>query len=1009
MPPSSGDPVLHLRLFGGCEFRHADSIVRLETIKTSALLAYLALQRVPQPRHKLIGLLWGNLPEASARANLRHALWHLRSVFSSPEHPPLILTEQQTVAFNPAVPYSLDVEEFLLRLKREAELTSDATHPDHRATLLREAMDLYGGDLLEGFYVDDAPAFEEWLLVERERLRAQAVDALHRLVAYYFSWGEYDPGLDYARRLLEMEPWWEDAHRQMMRLLALSGQRSAALAQYETCRRVLAEQLNAEPSPETQTLYESIRVSAEEMQPPHTAAPVCHLPPQDTPFVGRAEELTRLAALLRNPACQLITLVGPGGVGKTRLAIRAAVNADTYRDGIFFVPLVGVGSADLLVSAIADAIGLMFQGGANPQTVLLDYLREKELLLLMDNFEHLLAGADLATEILQAATRVKMLVTSRERLNLREEWLFEVEGLDYPTDEVRGRRDEKTPASSFTRSVHPLAFDSYSAVQLFIQGAQRVRLGFGLADDDKPFVARLCQLVDGMPLAIELAANWVRILSCQEIVARMEQGMDFLATTWRDLPARHRSMCAVFERSWQLLSHEERRVFKRLSVFRGGFQLDAAEQVAGANLGLLVSLGDKSFLRCNPAGRYDVHELLRQHGEEKLSDEEKTRAREHHAQYWAEFLHQREETVWGPSQKQVLDEIAEEIENVRAAWTWALQNRQVIDLDRATHSLFVLYDTRGLQQEGADAFKRAIEQLGGTERMLSSPEAAEALVLTKLVGRLAMFCDRLSLWQQGWELARQSLASAHRLNAPGEIAMSLAALVNNTSELGEYAQAKQWGLQDLALARARGTPRQAAAALQRLGDIDRALGDYAQAKQFLTESIAISEKNGNDEMRGYSLIILGYLECELREYAAAKQHGEEVIRVFQTLGNPLTTTHGFCILGQAALGVHAHPEAQAQFCRALEFAKLAQSQCRMLEVVYWLALLLTQKGDRARAAELASLVKYHPQTELEWRDCAVRLLAELESQLPPEVIAAAKEKAQRAKLEEVVETVLADR
>jgi len=315
MDSSSFAPAWHLRLFGGCEFRHADSIVRLETIKTSALLAYLALQRVPQPRHKLIGLLWSNLPEASARANLRHALWHLRSVFCSPDRPSLILTEQQTVAFNPAVPYSLDVEEFLLRLKREAELTSDATHPDHRATLLREAIDLYGGDLLEGFYVDDAPAFEEWLLVERERLRAQAVDALHRLVAYYVGWGEYDTGLYYARRLLEMEPWLEEAHRQMMRLHALSGQRSAALAQYETCRRVLAEELNAEPSPETQALKESIRVSAKEIRQPRASASARHLPPQATPFVGRAEELTRLAALLCNPACQLITLVGPGGVG----------------------------------------------------------------------------------------------------------------------------------------------------------------------------------------------------------------------------------------------------------------------------------------------------------------------------------------------------------------------------------------------------------------------------------------------------------------------------------------------------------------------------------------------------------------------------------------------------------------------------------------------------------------------------------------------------------------------
>jgi DNA-binding SARP family transcriptional activator len=509
---SSHEPWLRLRLLGGCEFQRANGAVRLESVKTGALLAYLALQADPQPRHKLMGLLWGDLPEASARRNLRHALWNLRHRFDSSDHPPLILSDQQTIQFNHDADYWLDVETFEQYVRREAQLTGDATHPDSRATLLRGAMDAYRGDLLEGFHVDDAPAFEEWLLVERERLRALAIETLHRLVGYYIGWGEYADGLEYARRLLAMEPWREEAHRQMMRLLALSGQRAAALAQYETCRRVLAEELSAEPSPETQALYESIRASAEETRQPRAAAPPRILPLQTTPFVGRTEELEKIAELVRDPACRLITLVGPGGIGKTRLAVRAAADIVTFRDGIFFIPLVGVGSADLIVSAIADVLGSSFHGGESTRIQLLNYLRDKELLLVLDNFEHLLASAPTVTEILLTALRAKILVTSRERLNLSEEWLFQVEGLAFPKDEGGRMRDGKISASSFIPP--PSSLESYGAVQLFLQTARRVRLGFVLAEEDKPVVAQFCRMVEGMPLAIELAAAWVRALSC---------------------------------------------------------------------------------------------------------------------------------------------------------------------------------------------------------------------------------------------------------------------------------------------------------------------------------------------------------------------------------------------------------------------------------------------------------------------------------------------------------------
>ena len=256
-------PWLKISLLGGCKFQCEGSIVRLETAKTGALLAYLALQSKPQPRQKLTGLFWGDQPEDSARRNLRHALWNIRQQFQCPDQPPVLLGDSQEIAFNLDAGDWLDVREFEQCLQSESEITTAALRADDRFALLRQAADLYGGDLLDGVNVADAPEFEQWLLVERERLRAQMLETLQRLVGYDVDWGDYATALEHVRRLLALEPWLEEAHRQKMRLLALGGQHSAALAQYETCRRVLAEELDVEPSRETRALYESIRTSIE--------------------------------------------------------------------------------------------------------------------------------------------------------------------------------------------------------------------------------------------------------------------------------------------------------------------------------------------------------------------------------------------------------------------------------------------------------------------------------------------------------------------------------------------------------------------------------------------------------------------------------------------------------------------------------------------------------------------------------------------------------------------------
>jgi len=381
------------------------------------------------------------------------------------------------------------------------------------------------------------------------------------------------------------------------------------------------------------------------------------LPIPSTSFVGRKDELARIAALFADPNCRLLTLLGPGGIGKTRLALQFVTTQAQFIDGAYFAPLTPVSSPDLIPSAIASALQITFFNATDLRRQLVDYLHEKNLLLVMDNFEHLLDGVDLLINILQAAPQVKFLVTSRERLNVQEEWVLALDGLPFPPAETS------------------ISLESYSAVQLFAQRARQMQTNFSL-DDNAEAVRKICQQVEGMPLGLELAATWLRVMSPQQIAAHMESNLGFLTTPLRNVAERHRSLYRVFEQSWKLLTADEQNVLMRLSVFRG-FDLGAAEQVAGASLAILAGLADKSLIRVNREGRYDLHELLRQFAEGQLQAAGAAEAiRSAHSAYYLHFVAQRNKDVEGRRQKAALHEIRTDLENIRAGWLWAVEHGQ---------------------------------------------------------------------------------------------------------------------------------------------------------------------------------------------------------------------------------------------------------------------------------------------------------------------------------------------
>ncbi len=615
-------------------------LTAFESNKGRVLLVYLAMSPGQAfSRDFLADLLWPNLPADKARHNLRQTLSNLRRLLHDRQRdPPFLATSRAAVQFNPGPHFYLDAARFRQALAWIESLPPQQLDQQPECIdRLVEALELYRGDFLTGLTIDSLP-FEEWATIQRERLHRLAMDALRLLANYYERHRDYARARHYARRQVELEPWREEAHRQLMRLLARTGQRTAALQQYQHCRRILETELGLNPAPETVALYERIR-----------SLPETHrhnLPSHPTPFIGRRRELEELTRLARHPDCRLLTLVGLGGAGKTRLALEAArhLQADFF-DGVYFVPLESATDTVGLVSAIAAATGLTFHDRGHPQEQLLNFLQKRECLLILDNFEHLPEAASFVGDILFRAGQVKIWVTSRQRLNLPWERPFEVAGLASPGDE----------ADDATR---------FDAGQLYLSRARQIHPGFRLTPADRLWLNRLCRLLDGLPLGLELAAGWTRLLSVKEIYARLSTALDTTLPTRPHLPDRQRSLEVVLRHSWDMLTPEEQAVFCRLALFRGGFDRTAAEQVAGATPAILTTLLDRSLIRQPDGRRFDLHPLWRQFLLEQLAHqpEEMARSRHAHSRYFLNLLTH-------PPDDRPLDV---ELENLWAGWKWAV-------------------------------------------------------------------------------------------------------------------------------------------------------------------------------------------------------------------------------------------------------------------------------------------------------------------------------------------------
>ena len=702
---------LTLHTLGGLSVRH-DQPLSFGQRKTSALLVYLACNPRPHPREVLAEMLWEDRTQSQSLSNLRVVLTDLRHTVA--EH---ICVTREAVSVNTESDLWLDADAFETRL---AAAGDDAAQ-------LEDALALYRGDFLDGFYID-SQGFEDWTLLERERLRFRAMETLDRLIASHLDDGDHAGGIARATQLLRMDTLREKTYRQLMQLLALSGERAAALAQYETCCRMLREELGVTPTPDTVQLYERISAGTlvEARQPVLAAQPVAaepvsylpagprhNLPVQSTSFVGREDDVTAILDRLAEPDCRLLTLVGPGGMGKTRLALTVAERlVDGFADGVVFVPLAPLAAPDGIMPAIATALDLpamdthFHQTQVPAEQQVANFLREKTMLLVLDNCEHVLDGIMVVDRMLATAPDVTVLATSRELLTLGWEWLYEVHGLLRPEcDETGDILD-------------------YSAIRLFVERGRRVQPAFRLADE-RAHVITICQLVEGMPLGIEIAAAWLRAMPCDAIAAEL---LD-LESPQRHAPERHRSLRVVFDHTWRHLTALERDTLMRLSIFRGGFTREAAEAVAQSTLPRLATLVNKSLLHCDrTTRRYGMHELLRQYAAEPLESEpdQKRDLLSRYVDYYAAFLQELAPEFQRGRNKTV----RADTDNLLNALDWAMRLERLPALTVFLKYLFeglCLHPTQFTDKTRLDILEPLSAQL---EAMPASTERDIALGLT---------------------------------------------------------------------------------------------------------------------------------------------------------------------------------------------------------------------------------------------------------------------------------------
>ncbi len=935
--------MLKLYLLGRVQANLEGETLQIDTRKALALLIHLANHADTQQRDRLATLFWPLQDQSKARKSLRQALYNLKVAVSEN----YVNSDRNSVSIVEDKIW-LDVNEFLSLIDADTE---DPLNLD-RITQLSQAVSLYKGEFMQGFTLSDCPEFDDWQFYQGESYRQHYIKALNQLADWYTTQSNYDLAINYLQKLLATDQLNEAVHRELIKVYAWSGQERAAKRHYENCVKILDEELDIEPEEETQQLIQNIL--DKKLEPPRPAEASIsfaaslslkdrqkkdNLPQRLTSFVGRTKELKDLEGIFAQEDARLVSIIAPGGMGKTRLALAFAaqqLKAKQFKDGVYLVSLGQLSESENIAQAVAEALNLTLVGSVSPTIQITNQLQDTEILLVLDNFEHLLEGSSLVLDLLDASPNLKLLVTSRERLQLPAEWLYELLGLNLEDSDINEQ--------------------SLSAIHLFEQRAKQVQPSFDL-NKDYEHVLAICNAVKGMPLGIELAASWANTMPVEAIASELIESPLSLDANSKLFPERHRTLATVLDYSWRQLLDQEQTVFKKLSLFKGGFSYKAAQDIAKASFKTLAALSNKSLIRLDK-GRYEIHELLRQFAFEKLEEDagvlEKTQ--EDHSLFYANFMHELEDNFKSSAQLETLRSIALDLENVLVSWDWAIRQENIEVINKIAISLHNYCEMQGRIQLGVSLFDQVIpkyrqwvlkaEDLNpGLTRLLLRQgfmsfrtrnfdktkelitevkprlEELKSVDLTEYVFSLALIMsihDGFEDAETALGITEQANEFANQLNDPWLQGICQLCLAENFLFRGRYEQSLDYFEQSIHAFEHIGEKRYRAFSLNNLGRAYFGLGRFVEAQTKIREALSIREEFNDQVGILKSRISLAAVELTLKNFDLADLYLQESVE-FCLKTNGVETTYCRNLLGRLALNRGNYEDAKAWFNKNTQF------------------------------------------------------------------------------------------